>query len=171
MLSALTGVNAMRTIGSSSLLILENVIFTFEYLSTNKGLSLHRDEGTCPEQLWERKDCPYQYFDYLTYRKNILHCAFNIIFFCKLLPNTLVLGGARGGKSLGLFTSHDGHEHRLNIPCSGVNLWSRRAREPTAHRRSEPPRGRKEFPPGAAGGKRSGTGRELGTVPVETVPV
>ena len=53
-----------------------------------KGDILHREGGACPDQLWERKDCPYQYYDLLFIEwKFIFHSAFNIIVFCKLLLN------------------------------------------------------------------------------------
>ena len=43
-----------------------------------KGDVLHRDGGACPDQLWERKDCPYQYYDLLFIEwKFIFHSAFN----------------------------------------------------------------------------------------------
>ena len=45
---------------------------------------MHRDGGTCPDQLWERNDYPYQYFDLLF---DIMEIYFTYGFFFLLLPN------------------------------------------------------------------------------------
>ena len=43
------------------------------------GVIMNRDGGTCPDQLWERKYCPYKYFD-LLFIVTIILCIMHLIY-------------------------------------------------------------------------------------------